>query len=39
LGHVAYLGEIRNAYNIVVKNMKEKDLLEDLGINDRMKLK
>jgi hypothetical protein len=38
-GPVAHLGEIRNAYNILVKNMKEKHLLDDLGINGRTKLK
>jgi hypothetical protein len=38
-GHVAHMGEIKNAYKILVKNMKEKDLLEDLVINGKIKLK
>jgi hypothetical protein len=29
------VGEMRNLYNILVKNLKEKDCLKNLGIDDR----
>jgi hypothetical protein len=39
VGHVECIGEIRNAYKILVKNLKGSDPLEDLGIDGRPKLK
>jgi hypothetical protein len=33
--HIARMGEMRNAYSILVGNMKGRDLLEDLGIQWR----
>jgi hypothetical protein len=33
LGHLAPVGKKRVAYKIFVKNMKERDGLEDLGID------
>jgi hypothetical protein len=31
VGHVVCMGEMRNAYNIMVKNLKGRDHSEDLG--------
>jgi len=30
MGHVACMGEMRNAYKIVVKNLKRRDQMGDL---------
>jgi hypothetical protein len=35
-GHVAQIGEVRNAYKIVVKKVKGRDDLEDLGIDGKI---
>jgi hypothetical protein len=35
-GHVACMGEMRNAYRIVVENQKGRDHLEDLGIDGKI---
>jgi hypothetical protein len=32
-GHVAHMGEMRNAYNIVVENLNGRDHSENLRIN------
>jgi hypothetical protein len=32
-GHVALMGEMRNAYEIFVENLKGRDHQEDLGID------
>jgi hypothetical protein len=36
LGHVARMGQKRNAYNILVGNLKERDHLEDIGVDGRV---
>jgi hypothetical protein len=37
--HVACMGEKRNAYGVLVRNRKEKNLLEELGADGRIILK
>jgi hypothetical protein len=34
--YVARMGEMRNAYNILVGNMKERDLSEDLSVDGKI---
>jgi hypothetical protein len=36
-GHVAYLGEIRNAKRILVGNLKVTTQLDDLGVDGKGK--
>jgi hypothetical protein len=36
-GHVARMGEGRNVYRVLVRTPKEKDHLEDKGVDGRMK--
>jgi hypothetical protein len=38
-GHVACMGEMRNAYKILVESLKETDHSEDLGVDGRIILK
>jgi len=38
-GHVARVGDMRNAYKILSENLKVKDRLEDLGVEKRTILK
>jgi hypothetical protein len=38
-GHVARMGEMINAYNILVGNPEAKKPLEDLGVNGKIILK
>jgi hypothetical protein len=38
-GNVACMGETRNAYKILFKNLKGRDHLEDLGVDRRVILK
>jgi hypothetical protein len=38
-GHEAHMGEIRNAYNILVGKPEGKDHTENLGIDERIILK
>jgi hypothetical protein len=38
-GCVARIGEMRNVYRILVVNVKGRDRLGDLGIDERMILK
>jgi hypothetical protein len=38
-GHVVCLDEKTSAHRYFVGNLKEKDQLEDLGVNRRMKIK
>jgi hypothetical protein len=38
-GHIIHMGEMRNAYSIVVGNLKERDRLEDVGIDGEIILK
>jgi hypothetical protein len=35
-GHVARIGEMRNAYNILVKNLQERDHLENKDVDRRI---
>jgi hypothetical protein len=35
-GHVARMGEERNVYRVLMGNQKERDQLEDRGIDGRM---
>jgi hypothetical protein len=35
-GHVACIEDIRNAYKIVVENLKGRDLFEDLSVGGRL---
>jgi len=35
-GHVACLGEMKNAYEILVKNLKGGGHLEDVGLDEKM---
>jgi hypothetical protein len=35
-GHVARMGEIRNAYKVLVENLKGRDHSEDVGIDGRI---
>jgi hypothetical protein len=35
-GHVARMGEVRNVYRVLVGCQKERDHLEDQGVNGRM---
>jgi hypothetical protein len=35
-GHVARIGEMKNAYRILVGKLNGRDHLEDLGVHDRM---
>jgi hypothetical protein len=37
--YVARMGEIRNAYNILIGNLKGKSHSEDLGVDGKMILK
>jgi hypothetical protein len=37
-GHVALMGETRNAYNVLVGKCEDRDHLEDLGIEGRILL-
>jgi hypothetical protein len=32
-GHVARMREMRSAYKILIKNLKRRDHLEDLGVD------
>jgi hypothetical protein len=34
--HVARMGEMRNAYNIFLENVKGKDHSEDIGLDERI---
>jgi len=34
--HVAYMGQIRNLYMVLVRKSKERDHSEDLGIDGRI---
>jgi hypothetical protein len=34
--HVARMGEMRNAYNIFVENLKGRDHSEDIGVDGTM---
>jgi hypothetical protein len=34
--HIACLGEMANAYKILLENLKGRDHLEDLGIDGRI---
>jgi hypothetical protein len=36
VGHVAHMGEMRNAYKIWLENLKGRDHLEDLGVDGRI---
>jgi hypothetical protein len=36
VGHVVCMGEMRNAYNILVENLKGRDRLKELGIVERI---
>jgi hypothetical protein len=38
VGHVAGMGEGRNVYRVLVENPKERDHLEDRGVDGRMRL-
>jgi len=38
-GHMARSEEWRNKYRVLVANMRERDNLEDIGVNERMILK
>jgi hypothetical protein len=38
-GHVAWMGEMRNAYSILMENLKEKDYSEELGLDAKITLK
>ena len=38
-GHVACMGEMRGAYRILVKNLREEDRLEDSDLDGRIILK
>jgi hypothetical protein len=35
-GHVARMGEIRNAYKFLVINLKRRDFLEDLCVDGKI---
>jgi hypothetical protein len=35
-GHVAFMGKMRNAYKILVGNLKGRDHLEDARVNGRV---
>jgi hypothetical protein len=37
--HIAFIGKRRDAYNVLVWKPKERDHLEDLGIEGRIILK
>jgi hypothetical protein len=37
-GHVARMREMRNAYKILVENLKERDHTKDLGVDGRIVL-
>jgi hypothetical protein len=37
--HVAYKGQIKNSYTIWPENVKERDLLEDEGVDGEIILK
>ena len=38
-GHVARMGDMRNAHRVLVGNLMERGHLEDLGVNGRIILK
>jgi hypothetical protein len=38
-GHVARMGEMKNSYKFLVRNMKVPDHSEDLGVDVRIILK
>jgi hypothetical protein len=38
-GHMARMGEVRGAYNILVGNLKGGDHSEDLGVDGRITLR
>jgi hypothetical protein len=38
-GHVASVGEMRNAYKILVTNLKGRDHMEDFGVDGKVILK
>jgi hypothetical protein len=38
MGHVAHMGEKRNAYSILAVKPEEKRQLQDLGVDGRIKL-
>jgi len=37
-GHVARMGEMKNAYNTLVANLKGRDHTEDIGVNGKITL-
>jgi len=37
--HIAHMGEKRNIYIVLIKNLKEREDLEDLGVDGRTILK
>ena len=39
MGHVALMGERRGVYRILVRNMRERDHLEDPGVDGRIILR
>jgi hypothetical protein len=38
-GRIAYMGEMRNAFRIFAGKLKERDKLEDLGVDGKIILK
>ena len=38
-GHVARMGDMRNAHRVLMGNLMERGYLEDLGVNGRIILK
>jgi hypothetical protein len=38
-GHIAFMGEIKNPYRILVRKPEGRNYLEDLGIDERIILK
>jgi hypothetical protein len=37
-GHVAWMGEMRNAYNILVENLKRRDRFEEVVVDGKITL-
>jgi hypothetical protein len=35
-GHIACMGGVRNAYNVLVENLKGEEYLEDLGVDRKV---